>query len=95
MLYLYGARLSARSGGLLRRASEITGRDLFSPRHIVVTGIARRRCPHCHWTVLVLSRTLEPHLCPNCLRFFLPAVPGAVPAWIFGVITVLCFTLLV
>jgi len=59
-------------------------------RNIMVTAIARRRCPHCLCKVMVVKGKGEPLLCPNCLRFFSPAVPGTIPIWVWGVLTVLC-----
>ena len=60
----------------------------------MVTGIARRTCPHCCSKIMVVKHTAEPYLCPTCLGFFLPAVPVRVPVWVWGVLAMLCCLLL-
>ena len=55
----------------------------------LVAGIVSTRCPHCSHKVLVLSQTIEPHLCPECLHFFPPAKAHEVPGWVWGVVAAL------
>jgi hypothetical protein len=52
-------------------------------------GISRRRCPFCQSKVMVVPKGAEPHLCPNCLKWFSVPTPRRIPGWVWAVVVLL------